>query len=728
MIDADNDAEHDKGETPQEELLEQAIKDYRVAYEAVEKQLDREQRALRFQVPALQWSDDARRARLGDGIVPPRPMLSVSLLEQPISLIVNQMRQADLGIQVHPVSPDAEDETAETIQGLLMYEDRRCNAEQARAWAFDRSVKAGRGWYRLATVYDNEGGEKGDQRVVVQRILHQEGVFPDPAACEPDYSDARFMFVVAWMTPSQFKAAYPGVEVPKQKDLALWSLVKQQAPEWVRDDDLLVAEYWHREKVGEGAEDYRTYCCKLCGWQVLEEPQEFPAPWIPIIPALGRELQPFDEERRYMGIIEPAMDPQQLHNYACSTMVENMAAEPRAPFIGYAGQFEGFEDQWRQVNVRNFPYLEVNPVVDAATGQMLPLPQRVQVDSSKMQLSLMAIQEARNMTQTATAIFDASLGKIPDKERSGKAILALQQQSDAGTSVFIQNFADISMQHEARIRLALYPKIYDRPGRVARVLRGDDKKTEAVMLGAPFVVDPRTKRPMPAPPGQRQGVKNYDLTKGSYAVSVTVGKSFQTRLAEGSDRIGQLIQAEPALFPAIGDIYLRYQDWPGSQEIADRVAKLRDKQFPGIADKDDEGPSPEMLKGKLEQQGQMMQAMQQQMQAMGAALEGKQMELQAKVQIAEMQRDTQLRKTAADNETKLAIAGLEARMAQVLELLSMEHEARKLQRMQAHDMGKVVAGHAQAERQRTAQEQHEVAMAELGRPAPEEPAAPEGME
>jgi len=37
-----------------------------------------------------------------------------------------------------------------------------------------------------------------------------------------------------------------------------------------------------------------------------------------------------------------------------------LALAPKAPFIGYGGQFEGYETQWKTANTTNWPYLEVN--------------------------------------------------------------------------------------------------------------------------------------------------------------------------------------------------------------------------------------------------------------------------------------------------------------------------------------------------------------------------------
>ena len=59
---------------------------------------------------------------------------------------------------------------------------------------------------------------------------------------------------------------------------------------------------------------------------------------------------------------------------------------------------------------------------------------------------------------------------------------------------------------EARVVLDLMPAIYDRPGRVTRILRGDDDSSEGIALNAPFVVGNRLqKSPHPQPVSQNLG-------------------------------------------------------------------------------------------------------------------------------------------------------------------------------------------------------------------------------
>jgi portal protein len=677
---------------------------FKLCQETEAKQRDREGKVLRFQVPELQWEDQDRIARKG------RPTLSISKLDQPRQLILNQMRNADLGIEVHPISEDAVDDTAEMIQGLYRHIERKSRAELARFWAYDRAVTAGRGAYRVLTEYDDEGGAPSDQRIVIQRILHQEGVYFDPAAQEPDYSDGHYAFVVQWMTKKEFQHKYPNAKKTPSNAMQ-WATLEREAPEWVRKDDVLVAEYWYKEfatKKVDGYEDRErdivtVAVCVVSGAEILDE-ESWPGKWIPLIPTLGREIQPFDEERRWVGMMEAAMDGQKLYNHAASSLVEGMSLEPKAPYVAAAEAIEGYEDFWRTANTQNHPVLYYNAFLKGNPNAPLPPPARSQVDSTRMQLSMMALQEADQFIQATTAVFDPSLGKMPQKERSGKAIMALQQQADAGTSHFLQNLADISMTYEAKVVLDLIPKIYERPGRITRIVMGDDRKSKPVMLGVPFVQDPQSQRPMQAP-ANAQEAKTYDLTKGVYAVSVSIGKSFQTRLQEGSEKIGEMLSQNPELFMMLGDLFLNFQDWPGAKEMSKRMAKVREKQFPGLGEGEDGQVPPEQMQAQLQGAKQQLQQMEQVVQQLTQALETEQAKQQAILQKADMDSKAKLQQTDMDNQADLRRSEMDNAMKLQIAELQAQVDMAIAQLKAQMDQYKVAAGGMQAERSQAAEGQ-----------------------
>ena len=425
--------------TNDKSLLEESKRLYREWTEAWKAQRDRETKDLRFQVPEMQWDDAAKQERMGKDGRPARPMLSISKQDQPIQLVLNQARQAQLGVNIHPVSAEANDDTAEVIQDLYRRIERDSNASQARMWALDRAAKAGLGAYRVNTKWDEDAPNTFDQEIVIERILDQASVVFDPAAQKPDFSDGEGVFVAGRIRTSTFKRLFPGAKVPTAEDLE----GDESTPLWLQeegdDEGVLVAERFYKihdvEAISAGGQKRErdkvtVKWCKFSALEVLEQ-ETWNGKLLPIIPVIGRELQVFDSERRWVGMVRPTRDAQKFSNFAASNFVERMGLEPKVPFVGYEGQFT--DPGWKEVNTRNLNYLEV-PIRPDGAGGVLALPQRSQLDQTGMSLAMQGLQISNDWIQSSTGIYDPSLGKV-GKEKSGRQVLALQSQADAETII-----------------------------------------------------------------------------------------------------------------------------------------------------------------------------------------------------------------------------------------------------------------------------------------------------
>ena len=694
------------------DLHDRALNRAKYAASVWSKQRKREKSDLKFQVPELQWDEDARAARRGmqDGVpVPARPMLSISLLDQPIQLVNNAMRAAHLGVNVHPLSPDADDEVAEVIQGLYRETERVSRAELARTWAFDRASKCGFGVYRITTKYDDQGGHPFDQVIAIERILDSANIYLDPSAQQPDFSDGKFAVEFQWLPVDAYREEFPDAAVPPGDTSPIVgdSDTDGSMPNWVEVDNggavtaVCVLTYWERtckketivaleggqiapkDKLPKGAkpvlddegqpmertrENYEVFVSKHTVAGMIEGPSKWPGRYIPLIPVIGSEDQPFDSDRRWTGIIGPAKDSQKAYNYAISQAIESVALEPKAPYIIYEGQVDGYQSMWQQANNRNWPYLVIKPV--QVGGNVLPPPSRAQIDTSRMGGALQLAQTFQFGVQSTTSQFDPSLGR-GGKEKSGIAISELKEQAEQSNSHYIANLADISMNYEARVVLDLIPVIYDRPGRIAKTL-DEEEDQGTVMLNAPFTMDPNSKRPIEAnvPPGQPmpQGVKQYALRKGIYSISISIGKSYQSRLQQGADEIGQILQSQPQLLPLIGPLYFRYRDFPGAEQIAEILKKVQAQQMPFL-DKPEQGepPTPEQLQAENDGLKKQMEQMQQQLQSAAQAMQTDQAKQQATLQTAQLKSQTDLQKAQMDNDTKKQIEEIKAQVAILLQ-------------------------------------------------------------
>jgi hypothetical protein len=150
--------------------------------------------------------------------------------------------------------------------------------------------------------------------------------------------------------------------------------------------------------------------------------------------------------------------------------------------------------------------------------------------------------------------------------------------------------------------------------------------------------------------GEIEGiVKIYDLTSGRYDLTVSAGPSFASMRQEAASQMIELIRAYPDAAPIIGDLLVKNLDWPGADEIAERMQKAM-----GMAEEGEEapqGPDPQAMQ-VVQRYQSALQEMQQRYQALEAdkSLEAR------KLDIAAFDAETK-RMSAMTRETRLP-AGL----------------------------------------------------------------------
>jgi len=118
----------------------------------------------------------------------------------------------------------------------------------------------------------------------------------------------------------------------------------------------------------------------------------------------------------------------------------------------------------------------------------------------------------------------------------------------------------------------LIPHYYN-SARVLRV-RGADGEQRDVPVNQQYQpTNPKTQQPETDDNGQPV-MAMHDLTAGKYDLTVTAGPSYTTRRQETADQMMQLIQSFPQAAPVVGDLFVKNLDWPGADEIAERLKAL----------------------------------------------------------------------------------------------------------------------------------------------------------
>jgi len=351
---------------------------------------------------------------------------------------------------------------------------------------------------------------------------------------------------------------------------------------------------------------------KTNGFEVLQE-REWAGKWIPVVRVVGNEFE-VDGRIYVSGLVRNAKDAQRMYNYWVSQEAEMLALAPKAPFIGYGGQFEGYEANWKTANTTNWPYLEVNPDVTDGMGGVLPLPQRAQPPMASSGL-LQAKAGASDDIKSTTGQYDSSLGATSN-ERSGKAILAREKQGDTGTYHYVDNLSR-AIRHITRQLVDMIPKIYDTE-RIARIV-GIDGEVDMVKINPtqPEAVKKIT---------DEQGIvmeKVYNPSVGTYDVCVTTGPSYMTKRQESLDAMSQLLQGNPQLWAVAGDLFIKNMDWPGAQEMSQRFAKTID---PKLLSNDDKSPELQAAEQQIEAMGKEMDQMHTMLQNVSKSIEMQEIE------------------------------------------------------------------------------------------------------
>ena len=584
-----------------------------------------------------QWPADvlATRGAVQGQTINARPCLTINKLPQHVRQVTNDQRQNRPTGKVIPADDKADIDVAEVFNGMVRHIEYISDADVAYDTACENQVSYGEGYIRILTEYCDDN--TFDQDIKIGRVRNSFSVYMDPTIQDPCGADAKWCFVTEDISKADYQRMYP--DSAPITTLQTLGVGDQNLSQWLNEDTIRIADYYYvdydkgtlnlypgnatafegtpedkqlrdiygKPKKTRQSDRPRIKYCKINGYEILEE-REWAGKYIPIVRIVGNEFE-VDGRLYVSGLVRNAKDAQRMYNYWVSQEAEMLALAPKAPFIGYGGQFEGYENQWKTANTTNWPYLEVNPDVTDGAGVTLPLPQRAQPPMASSGL-LQAKAGASEDIKASTGQYNASLG-MTSNERSGKAIMARQREGDVGTYHYGDNQAR-GVRYLTRQLIDLIPKIYDTQ-RIARII-GEDGEASMVKI------DPMQAEPVKKIVDQNGIVidKIYNPGVGKYDVVATTGPGYATKRQEALDAMGQLLQGNPQLWSVAGDLFVKNMDWPGAQEMAKRFAKTID---PKLMEDGDKPPELQAAEQQIQAMGQEMEQMHQMIVNAGKSIE-----------------------------------------------------------------------------------------------------------
>lgn len=577
----------------------EALERYDEASRADWKNSEKARDDIGFLIGEGQWDEQARLLREQEA----RPIMTLNRMPGFLRQVTGDIRRINPAISVSAGDAEASDDVAELLDGMIRQIEYASGASSIYERAAESAAACGQGAWRIITDYATP--QSFEQVIKIKSIPNPFAVAWDPFSREPDRSDANYCFVMERFPKKKFEKRWPkdnGADFPADK--------QHLRNAWDQGDHVLVAEYWYKKReektlyltplgatfdkpddfdIIDSRKSYveKVYSCKLSGSSVLEEPKEFVVPMIPIVACMGEEIHDGETIVR-SSVIRYAKDAQRAYNYSRSTEVEITALQPKAPFIGTETQFEGYEAVWDSANVKNYARLTYNPDPEAPGKPERSTPPVA--SQGWLQQSMQAIEDMK----ATTGIYDAGLGNSSN-ETSGVAIRQRQLESDIGTSIYADNLSK-SIAHCGRILVAMIPKIYDTP-RIVRVIGADEVEGLAEV-----------------------NIPGMELDLGEYAVRVATGPSYSTRRQESSEAMIDLAGKIPLIGEVAPDLIVKALDFPGADEVADRIRRALP---PEIAGEDEADVSPEQQAMMLEQQqmAAQMQAQQEQLQQIMQELE-----------------------------------------------------------------------------------------------------------
>lgn len=664
------------------DLLEEAQAEFKMCVDAEQEQRVESQDDLEFALLGKQWPDDIRAKRMKEG----RPCLTINRLPAFIKQVTNDARLSRPAITTKPVGGGADTKTSKILNDLIRNIESISSADIAYDTAMHFAATMGFGYWVIRTDYSAE--DSFEQDIKIERVANPFSVYGDYESTSATSDDWNRSFITDMYTKEDFEKKWPGAQsmgFDAERNNDLGEL-------WFDEGSLRVAEWWKREevpikilKLSDGAvmeeaqylkiknfcdvegisvegdrmgRSFKVIQRIISGKEVLET-NDWAGKYIPIVPVYGDEVN-VNGKRSLLSLVRFAKDPQRMFNYWRTTATELVALAPKAPFIGPVGSFATDAAKWQSANTDSHAYLEYDPIPGEAPPQRQPF---AGVPAGALQEALSASDDMKNIM----GLHDASLG-ARSNETSGVAINARQREGDVSTFNFVDN-RNRAIEHTGRIIVDLIPKVYN----TARVLRciKEDGSTYDVPVNQPVMKGNQGMPPggLPGPmvdndgdgdddryeavPEHVEGLTHvFDLTTGKYDVEVKSGPSFTTKREEAATQMMEFLRSFPQAAPLIGDLLVNNLDWPGADQVAERLKAMLPPQ---IQNKNAPPPAVQQLQGQLQQQDQMakqavgqlqvqLQQMAQQMQQLQQQLQDKQAEIALK--------DRELQIKSADAETK----------------------------------------------------------------------------
>jgi hypothetical protein len=463
-------------------------------------------------IAGAQWEGD-----LGDQFEN-KPKFEVNKVELSCMRIYNEYRNNRITVDFIP-KDGKDDSLADVCDGRYRADEEDSGAQEAKDNAYDEAVAGGFGAWRLKAVYEDEEDDENEyQRIAFEPIFDADNtVFFSLNAKRQDKADADRCFVINPLPRDTYTEEYGDSPSDWPKE------IMDTEFDWSTPDVVYVAEYYVVERmpytvqIWEGMdgneqryvnEDFendpnlfemltatgsrkvrekkvhkkRVHKYILNGSRVLEDCGYIAGSCIPIVPMYGKRWY-VDNVERCKGHVRNAKDAQRLKNMQVSKLGEISALSSVEKPILTPDQVAGHEYMWSVDNIKNWPYLLLNSIIDQ-NGNISPSgpvgytrsPNVPPAMAALLQMTETDIQDILGNQQAAEEV-------VPNI--SGKAVELIQNRLDMQSFIYISNMAKAE-KRSGEIWLSMARDLYVEDNRNLKIL-GQQKEAESIELMKPVI-------------------------------------------------------------------------------------------------------------------------------------------------------------------------------------------------------------------------------------------------
>lgn len=541
-----------------------------------------------YSIPGAQWEGP-----LGEQFEN-KPKFEVNKIALAVMRIISEYRNNRITVDFISKEGVEHDKLADTCDGLYRADEQDSGAEEAYDNAFEEAVGGGFGAWRLRSAYEDEEDEEDEkQRIRIEPIFDADSsVFFDLQAKRQDKSDAKKCWVLTSMTPEAYIAEYGD-------DPTSWPKEIHQAEfDWLTPDVVYIAEYYRVEEQKEtiyiyqridgeeerytesdlAEEGFKKYLSSIgtklvrqkkvkrkrvhkyimSGGKILEDCGFIAGKCIPIVPMYGKRWF-VDNVERCSGHVRLATDPQRLKNMQLSKLGEISALSSVEKPILTPEQIAGHQIMWAEDNIKDYPYLLINPITDAS-GQSIAAGPIAYTKPPGIPPAMAALLQLTE-TDMQDILGNQQQGDKIVSNISGKAVEMIQQRLDMQSFIYVSNMAK-AIRRSGEIWLSMASEIYVEKGRKMKTI-GLQNEVSNVELMKPVIGE-----------SGAEEVEN-DLSEARFDVFTDVGPSSSSKRASTVRALTGMmaITQDPETIQVLGAMTMMNMEGEGISEVRDYYRK-----------------------------------------------------------------------------------------------------------------------------------------------------------